>query len=128
MKSILITGGAGFIGSHLVDRLVSEGEWRITVVDDFNEFYDPRLKRANVERHLRSPHFTLVAADIRDYQALKEIFREQIFDCIVHLAARAGVRPSLKEPLLYVATNIDGTVNLLELAREHRVKQFVFGS
>ena len=128
MKSILITGGAGFIGSHLVDRLVSEGEWRITVVDDFNEFYNPRLKRANVERNLRSPHFTLVAADIRDYQALKEIFREQIFDCIVHLAARAGVRPSLKEPLLYVATNIDGTVNLLELAREHRVKQFVFGS
>ena len=70
----------------------------------------------------------MVAADIRDYQALKEIFREQIFDCIVHLAARAGVRPSLKEPLLYVATNIDGTGNLLELAREHRVKQFVFGS
>ena len=128
MRSILITGGAGFIGSHLVDRLMSEGDWRITVVDDFNDFYDPAIKRANIASHLADPNFKLVAADIREYEALKSIFRESAFDCIVHLAARAGVRPSLKEPLLYVETNINGTINLLELARENDVKQFVFGS
>ena len=128
MRSILITGGAGFIGSHLVDRLMSEGDWRITVVDDFNDFYDPAIKRANIASHLADPNFKLVAADIREYEALKSIFRESAFDCIVHLAARAGVRPSLKEPLLYVKTNINGTMNLLELARENEVRHFVFGS
>ena len=128
MRNILITGGAGFIGSHLVDRLMSEGDWRITVVDDFNDFYDPAIKRANIASHLADPNFKLVAADIREYEALKSIFRESAFDCIVHLAARAGVRPSLKEPLLYVKTNINGTMNLLELARENEVRHFVFGS
>src|SRR5437763_3222114 len=128
MRNILITGGAGFIGSHLVDRLMSEGDWRITVVDDFNDFYDPAIKRANIASHLADPSFKLVAADIREYEALKSIFRESAFDCIVHLAARAGVRPSLKEPRLYVETNINGTMNLLELARENDVRQFVFGS
>jgi UDP-glucuronate 4-epimerase len=128
MRNILITGGAGFIGSHLVDRLVSEGDWRITVVDDFNDFYDPAIKHANIASHLADPNFNLVEADIRNHNALKSVFREKSFDCIVHLAARAGVRPSLKEPLLYVETNINGTMNLLELARENGVKQFVFGS
>src|SRR5215813_3218525 len=125
MKNILITGGAGFIGSHLVDRLMSEGGWRITVVDDFNDFYDPSIKRANIASYLPSSNFTLVEADIRDYDALARAFTETSFDCIVHLAARAGVRPSLKEPRLYVETNINGTMNLLELARNHGVKQFV---
>src|SRR3989441_10928042 len=128
MKHILITGGAGFIGSHLVDSLLSEGGWRITVVDDFNDFYDPAIKRENVQALLSNPDFKLVEADIRDQAALGQAFREAVFDCIVHLAARAGVRPSLKEPRLYVETNINGTMNLLELAREQGVKQFVFGS
>src|SRR3989440_5185612 len=128
MRSILITGGAGFIGSHLVDRLMSEGDWRITVVDDFNDFYDSAIKRANIASHLADPNFKSIEADIRDYEALKSIFRESAFDCIVHLAARAGVRPSLKEPRLYVETNVNGTLNLLELARRDGVKQFVFGS
>jgi len=128
MKNILITGGAGFIGSHLVDRLLLEGNWRITVVDDFNDFYEPALKRANVETHLGRPDFTLIEADIRNYEALRRAFAGGSFDCIVHLAARAGVRPSLKEPQLYVETNINGTVNLLELARANGVRQFVFGS
>jgi len=128
MKNILITGGAGFIGSHLVDRLLAEGGWRITVVDDFNDFYDPAIKRENVREWLENPNFKLVEADIRDQTALAEAFSETNFDCIVHLAARAGVRPSLKEPRLYVETNINGTLNLLELARGHQVKQFVFGS
>jgi UDP-glucuronate 4-epimerase len=128
MKSILITGGAGFIGSHLVDRLLSEGDWRITVVDDFNDFYSPSIKRANICAQLKSPNYKLVEADIRDYAALEKAFTETKFDCVVHLAARAGVRPSLKEPRLYVETNINGTMNLLELARQHGIKQFVFGS
>jgi UDP-glucuronate 4-epimerase len=128
MRSILITGGAGFIGSHLVDRLLSEGAWQVSVVDDFNEFYDPAIKRANVSRHEKNHNYRLCEADIRDKTALKRIFDENAFSCIVHLAARAGVRPSLAQPLLYVETNIDGTMNLLELAREHAIRQFVFGS
>jgi UDP-glucuronate 4-epimerase len=128
MKSILITGGAGFIGSHLVDRLLSEGNCRITVVDDFNDFYEPAIKRANIAADQSNPNFNLVEADIRDYDALARAFDQTKFDCIVHLAARAGVRPSLTEPRLYVETNINGTVNLLELARAHGIKQFVFGS
>jgi UDP-glucuronate 4-epimerase len=128
MKNILITGGAGFIGSHLVDRLLAEGGWRITVVDDFNDFYDPAIKRENVRARLSHPDYELVEADIRNPSALAQAFSGPAFDCIVHLAARAGVRPSLKEPRLYVETNINGTLNLLELARTHGVKQFLFGS
>lgn len=128
MKNILITGGAGFIGSHLVDRLINEGGWRITVIDDFNDFYSPAIKRRNVQLHAGNPDYQLFKTDIRDHGALEQIFRQTKFDCLVHLAARAGVRPSLKHPLLYAETNINGTLNLLELAREHDLKQFVFGS
>ena len=128
MNSILVTGGAGFIGSHLVDRLLSEDIWRVAVVDDFNDFYAPVVKRENVREHLRSSSYTLYEADIRDRARLEDVFKEEKFDCIVHLAARAGVRPSLAEPLLYAETNVGGTLHLLELAREHGVKQFVFGS
>ncbi|MBV9925436.1 MAG: GDP-mannose 4,6-dehydratase [Acidobacteria bacterium] len=128
MRNVLVTGGAGFIGSHLVARLLDEGRWRVTVVDDFNDFYDPALKRRNVEPHLGREDFELCEADVRDRAALGEVFGAAKFDCVVHLAARAGVRPSLLEPLLYTETNVDGTVNLLELARGHGVRQFVFGS
>lgn len=128
MNNILVTGGAGFIGSHLVDRLLAEGKWRVTVVDDFNDFYAPDLKRANVREHLRHEAYRLYEADIRDSARLAEIFKAEQFEAIVHLAARAGVRPSLEEPKLYAETNINGTLNLLELARAHEVKQFVFGS
>jgi UDP-glucuronate 4-epimerase len=128
MKNILITGGAGFIGSHLVDLLLAEGGWRVVVVDDFNDFYAPDIKRANIREHLENPHYQLVEADIRDFAALANIFREKGFDVIAHLAARAGVRPSLAEPVLYTETNINGTVNLLELARKYNVPQFVFAS
>jgi len=128
MKNILITGGAGFVGSHLVDRLLAEGGWQITVVDDFNDFYDPAIKRENVRARLSNPDYRLIETDIRNHPALAQALDETTFDCIVHLAARAGVRPSLKEPRLYVETNINGTLNLLELARAHGVKQFVFGS
>jgi UDP-glucuronate 4-epimerase len=128
MKRILITGGAGFIGSHLVDRLLAEADWHITVIDDFNDFYDPSIKRGNIKSHLAQGNYRLVEADIRDYDAISQAFNDTTFDCVVHLAARAGVRPSLTEPRLYVETNINGTMNLLELARERGVTQFVFGS
>lgn len=127
-RNILVTGGAGFIGSHLVDRLIAEGYWRVTVIDDLNDFYSPEIKRSNIAAHLGDPDFKFVERDIRVADELKVVFDEDNFDVIVHLAARAGVRPSLKEPKLYVETNINGTVNLLELAREFGVGQFVFGS
>lgn len=128
MRNILVTGGAGFIGSHLVDRLLSEGKWRVTVVDDFNNFYSPALKRSNIQEHLQNPSYQLCEVDICDLDALRQIFSSANFDCIVHLAARAGVRPSIEEPLLYAAVNVQGTLNLLELAREFSVRQFVFAS
>jgi UDP-glucuronate 4-epimerase len=128
MRNVLITGGAGFIGSHLVDRLLGEGEWHVTVVDDFNDFYAPEIKRENIRAQQQNPAYKLSVTDIRDKATLAGIFAERKFDCIVHLAARAGVRPSLSEPQLYVETNINGTMNLLELARQHDVLQFVFGS
>lgn len=128
MRSILITGGAGFIGSHLVDKLLDEGDWQVTAIDDFNDFYEPAIKRANVALHLQHPNYRLSEGDIRQRAALERVFAETKFDCIVHLAARAGVRPSLDQPLLYSETNIEGTLNLLELAKQNDVKQFVFGS
>src|SRR3990172_9292255 len=107
MKNILITGGAGFIGSHLVDRLLAEDTWNVTVLDDFNNFYDPRLKRQNVSAHLQSQKYRLVEADIRDRTAIEQLFQTADFQAVVHLAARAGVRPSLSEPLLYTETNVN---------------------
>ena len=128
MKNFLITGGAGFIGSHLVDRLLATDIDRVTVVDDFNDFYDPSIKRTNIREHLNDPRYSISEVDIRDRTALEQVFETHNFDCIVHLAARAGVRPSLSEPQLYTETNINGTLNLLELARRKNIKQFVFGS
>jgi UDP-glucuronate 4-epimerase len=128
VKNVLVTGGAGFIGSHLVDRLLHTDLDQITVVDDFNDFYQPEIKRENIHEHLKDPRHKLAELDIRDRTALEKVFNQNNFDCIVHLAARAGVRPSLSEPELYTQTNINGTLNLLELARHHGIKQFVFGS
>jgi UDP-glucuronate 4-epimerase len=128
MKNFLITGGAGFIGSHLVDRLLATDIANVTVVDDFNDFYDPSIKHHNIQAHLKDSRYSIHEIDIRDHSALEQLFKANNFDCVVHLAARAGVRPSLSEPQLYTETNINGTLNLLELARQHNVKQFVFGS
>lgn len=116
MRHALVTGGAGFIGSHLVDRILAEG-WRVTVVDNFDPFYDPAVKRKNIEQHLGQANYRLVEADIRDL----EVLRKQLaggYDVIVHLAAKAGVRPSIKDPIGYQEVNVRGTQNLLELARE----------
>ncbi|MBP9665346.1 MAG: GDP-mannose 4,6-dehydratase [Pyrinomonadaceae bacterium] len=128
MRNVLVTGGAGFIGSHLVDRLLAESEWQITAVDDFNDFYSPEIKHRNIAEHVRSPNYRIIDADIRDWRTMEALFTQYHFDIIVHLAARAGVRPSLAEPRLYAETNVNGTLNLLELARMHHVNHFVFGS
>ena len=126
MKHALVTGGAGFIGSHLVDRLLAEG-WRVTVVDNFDPFYKVEVKRANIAPHLDYATYSLVEQDIRDLDALRERLRGE-YDVIVHLAAKAGVRPSIHYPIEYQQVNVQGTQNLLEFARERGIKQFVFGS
>jgi UDP-glucuronate 4-epimerase len=122
---ILVTGGAGFIGSHLVDALLRDGH-EITVFDDFNHYYDPQIKRQNVARFEGCA--TIVEGDIRDAILVERTFAKGNFDTVIHLAARAGVRPSIQSPKLYFTTNIDGTFNLLDACRHHEVKDFIFAS
>lgn len=126
-RRLLVTGGAGFIGSHLVDRLLALGA-EVTVVDNFDPFYDPAVKRANVAPYLSHARFRLVEADIRNVRAMDEAFAESRPEAVVHLAARAGVRPSVEDPEAYTAVNIAGTVNVLQAARRHHVARVVFGS
>lgn len=126
-KNILVTGGAGFIGSHLVDNLLAENR-RVTAVDNFDDFYAPAAKRANLAAHSTDSDFRLAEIDICRPDDLRKVFAQESFDAIVHLAARAGVRPSLENPAKYNETNVTGTLNLLELAKDFGIKQFVFGS
>jgi UDP-glucuronate 4-epimerase len=128
MNKILVTGGAGFIGSHLVDRLLSDRAGRVTVVDNFDNFYDPAIKRSNIADHIGRDDFELIKADICDSRAMNDLFARSRFDCVVHLAARAGLRASLANPLAYEETNVRGTFSLLEAARASNVSQFIFGS
>jgi len=124
---ILVTGAAGFIGSHLTERLLNRGD-SVTGIDNFNDYYDPYIKRDNIRHALKNPNYSLCEVDIRDKKGLESIFRDSSFDVIIHLAARAGVRPSLIDPLLYQDVNIKGTMNLLELTRDRKVPKFVFAS
>jgi len=126
-RHILLTGGAGFIGSNVARRLLGRGD-RVTVLDDFNDFYDPALKRANAAELGRQEAFRLFEGDIRDSELVERLFEVEKFDAVVHLAARAGVRPSLREPILYEDVNCIGTLRLLEAARRHGPKSFVFAS
>lgn len=125
--TILITGGAGFIGSHLCERLIKQNH-QIVCLDNFNDYYDPRIKRKNIELLLKDKSFSLIEAELCDFQQLKSIFSQQSFDCIYHLAARAGVRPSIQQPLLYQEVNVSGTTNLLELSKQYEIPRFVFAS
>ncbi|MCC7203229.1 MAG: GDP-mannose 4,6-dehydratase [Nitrospirae bacterium] len=127
MKNILITGGAGFIGSHLSEMLLKEGS-RVICLDNFDTFYDPQIKRENIRTLHENRQFTLIEGDIRDLKLLADIFNANNIDVIVHIAARAGVRPSIKEPLLYYDVNERGTMNLLEMAKNHHIKKFIFAS
>jgi UDP-glucuronate 4-epimerase len=130
-KTYLVTGGAGFIGSHTVRALLDRGA-SVIVVDEFNDFYDPAIKEANVAAFANHPRFHLYRQDIREFIGLRDIFERHGGALrnggIIHLAARAGVRPSLKEPRLYLETNVTGTLNLAELAREFGIQKFVFAS
>jgi UDP-glucuronate 4-epimerase len=126
-KRILLTGGAGFIGSHLAEALLRGGA-QLAVVDHLDEFYSPEWKKANLEDVRRVGNFDFFGSDIRQHDAMRQAVERFRPDAIIHLAARAGVRPSIEQPLLYQEVNIGGTLNLLELAREFGVKKFVFGS
>jgi UDP-glucuronate 4-epimerase len=123
---IVVTGGAGFIGSHLVSRLLELGH-TITVIDCFDPFYPESVKQRNIAPHLAHPAYRLVRADIRSGDLLHDAIPADT-DAIVHLAAKAGVRPSIQHPLSYQETNVTGTHNLLEVARARRIKKFVFAS
>src|ERR1043166_4472286 len=122
---ILVTGGAGFIGSHLVERLLAAGH-DVAVLDDFNDFYDPQIKEDNIAgiaKDIRLHH-----VDLWDRAAVENIFQREKFDIVAHLAARAGVRPSIQQPQLYYETNVAGTLHLLEAARASGIDRFIFAS
>ncbi|MBM7567320.1 GDP-mannose 4,6-dehydratase [Paenibacillus sacheonensis] len=127
MKTILVTGGAGFIGSHLCDYLL-KNNYRVINVDNFNDFYDPSIKRNNVSNHLKNPNYILLEGDIRNYPFMEDCYSTYTIDAVVHLAAMAGVRPSIADPLLYEDVNVRGTMHLLELNRKYEIKKFVCAS
>jgi len=124
--NIVVTGGAGFIGSHLIDRLLQEGH-SVVNIDNFDPFYNEQIKRNNTTGHLKYDRYKLHEVDIRDYQALSEAIGKKT-EAIVHLAAKAGVRPSILYPVGYQEVNVAGTMNVLEVARRKGIKQVVFGS
>lgn len=122
---VLVTGGAGFIGSHLVERLLADGQ-DVAILDDFNDYYDPKIKRANIARFAKNA--AVHEIDLRAGEKVAHLFRTEKFDAVVHLAARAGVRPSIQQPQLYYDTNLAGTLHLLEGARSSGIGRFVFAS
>jgi len=124
---ILVTGAAGFIGSHLAAALLARGD-TVVGLDNFNDYYDPRLKRANATALMSNPRFMLEEADLRDEQALNRICRQRPFDAVAHLAAMAGVRYSVTRAPLYVDVNVRGTVNILDVIREAGIPHVVFAS
>ncbi len=123
---VLITGGAGFIGSHLSEKMLELGH-EVVCLDDFNDFYDPEIKHRNIEKALSSSRYTLVKGSILDRHLLDKVFADG-FDAVAHLAAYAGVRPSIERPAVYQRVNVEGTVNLLERCRMCNVPKFVFAS
>ncbi len=127
MRKVLVTGQAGFIGSSLTKRLLSQG-YRVIGVDNFNDYYDPEQKQKNVAEFKANENYQECRVDITDNQALAKVFVDNQIEVVVHLAARAGVRPSIKQPKLYYRVNVVGTKNLLELAVKHKVKQFIQAS
>src|SRR3989344_2176877 len=126
-KTILVTGHAGFIGSHLTAKLLEVGN-KVVGVDNYNDFYSPPQKLANVAPFLKNPNFKQYELDILDADGLKRVFEDQNIDAVVHLAARAGVRPSIVNPGLYEEVNVKGTLSVLETMRQFNVKHLVFGS
>lgn len=126
IRSVIVTGGAGFIGSHLVDELLGDGV-EVTVIDNFDPFYDRAIKKNNQSRHFDYHNFKFLELDIRDDNALNRMLKDD-YQMIIHLAAKAGVRPSLKNPVIYQDVNLWGTQNLLELTKERKIPHFIFAS
>jgi UDP-glucuronate 4-epimerase len=129
-KTILVTGGAGFIGSHLVERLIEKGYF-VICLDNFNNYYNPNLKEKNISGIIENPNFKLIRGDILDVSLLDDIFsgtQHPIPSKVVHLAAMAGVRSSIANPGIYVDVDVKGTINLLEMAKKYTVEQFIFAS
>lgn len=124
---ILVTGGAGFIGSHLSKALIDRGD-QVVIIDNFNDYYEPQLKEDRLKTILKKYKFKLYRGDIRDAELLEKIFKKEKIDKVVHLAAMAGVRNSLKNPLLYEEVNVRGTMNLLEKSVKYKIKNFVYAS
>lgn len=127
MKTYFITGGAGFIGSTLSEKLIKEGN-KVIAIDNFCDFYDTKIKENNVKDLLKEPNFKLYRKDIRDKEAIKQIFDENQIDIVMHLAAMAGVRPSIENPILYQEVNCMGTQNILEEMKAHNIKNLVMAS
>lgn len=125
--TVLITGGAGFIGSHIADRLLAEGKG-VVVIDNMDDYYDPALKERNIAEAKSNEHYAFYRGDIRDAALLGQIFSENSIDLVIHLAAKAGVRPSLADPELYYDVNVMGTLRLLEAMRAAGVKKLLFAS
>jgi UDP-glucuronate 4-epimerase len=125
--NILVTGGAGFIGSHLCEKLIDLG-FNVICIDNFNDFYSPALKENNISKIVNSRNFKIYRADICDFNGLDEIFSENNIELVIHLAARAGVRPSIKNPLLYEKVNVAGTINILECCRKYNNPKLIFAS
>jgi UDP-glucuronate 4-epimerase len=126
--AILVTGGAGFIGSHLIERLLATTDQHVVALDNFNSFYDPAQKRRNLAAVSEHPRFTLVTGDITDESLVQTVWRTRAVSDVIHLAAHAGVRPSLERPLPYVDANVRGTLVLLEAARQHGCRRFLSAS
>ncbi len=127
MSRVLVTGGAGFIGSHVVDRLLSE-EHQVSVIDNLNDYYDPVVKKSHVDQHRKKSNFHFFQADIVHDQAVNDIFAQQRPELVIHLAARVGVRPSLDQAKLYQEVNIRGSLNVLEAVRQHECQKVILAS
>ncbi|MFH1048214.1 MAG: GDP-mannose 4,6-dehydratase [Patescibacteria group bacterium] len=124
---LLVTGGAGFIGSNTIKKLL-DLDYFVVCVDNFNDYYNPKIKEKNIEKFLTNKNFKLYKEDICNFPKMEEIFKKEGFDKICHLAARVGVRPSIKNPFLYEEVNVRGTLNMLELSKIYKIKNFVFAS
>jgi len=127
MENILVTGGAGFIGSHTCEALLKKG-FPTICIDNLDDYYDPKIKNKNIKNALENPKFTFYKKDITNCEDIKNIFRNHNITKIIHLAAKAGVRSSFKNPELYKKVNVNGTLNLLNLAKDFKVKNFIYGS
>ena len=127
MKTYFITGGAGFIGSSLSEQLIKQGN-QVVTIDNFCDFYNTKIKENNIKELQKNPNFKIYRKDIRDRQAIKEIFDENKIDLVMHLAAMAGVRPSIENPILYQEVNCMGTQNILEEMKTHNIKNLVMAS